>query len=88
VLITPALLVKPKNLILIKITDEALVSFEKANNLNPDFKAIAHWYLALTYLKKEDTQKAKTALTQILKGEEKYEEAQSLLQQIEKIPVK
>ncbi len=65
--------------------DEAINSYQQAHKLNTAYHAIAHWYMALAYLKKEDAAKAKTALLQIAEGEEKYAEAQQLLQQIAKI---
>jgi len=69
----------------LNLLDNSVKSFEQSYKQNPSFKAIAHWYLALTYLKKEEPAKAKDALLQISKSEEKYGEAQKLLKQIEKI---
>jgi len=61
--------------------DNAIKSFKLASS-NSSFRAIANWYIALTYLKKDDNQAAKTALQQINKGEENYKKAQQLLKQI------
>lgn len=59
--------------------DNAILSFQEAQKRNPDYKPLAHWYLALCHLKKEDKTKAKSFLNKIMKGEENYEEAQKLL---------
>jgi len=62
--------------------DNAIVSFGQVAKLNPDYKPLANWYLALSYLKKEDKIQAKSLLDEISEGEEKYAEAQKLLKEL------
>lgn len=62
--------------------DDAIISFQQVQKRNPSYKPLAHWYLALCYLKKEDKVQAKAVLSKISKGEEKYTEAQELLKEL------
>lgn len=77
-----ALLAKGSTEFKLNQLDEAIKSF-KLTAGHSSYKAIAHWYLALTYLKKDDKVAAKESLQQIKKGEENHEEAQKLLKKID-----
>jgi len=65
--------------------NDAIISFKNAFKQNSAYKATANWYIALTYLKKENLIEAKNTLSEISEGEDKYIEAQKLLSQIKKI---
>lgn len=64
--------------------DDAITSFSRVVE-NTSFKAVARWYMALTYLKKGDKEQAKAILIKIEKEAENYEEANKLLKQIDRL---
>lgn len=49
-----------------------------------DFQSLGEWYLALTYVKQEDVERAREVLSTIPQTSEKYAEAQKLLNSIGK----
>jgi len=63
--------------------DAAATTFERVISANkyPYHEPAANWYLALTYLKQNQAEKAKTALQAIKRGEY-YDRAQQLLKKI------
>lgn len=50
---------------------------------NSDFQALGEWYLALTYVKQENSAQAREVLSSIPQGSEKYAEAQELLSKLD-----
>jgi hypothetical protein len=49
-----------------------------------DFRDLGEWYLALTFLKQEDTERAREVLSNIAQDSEKYADAQALLGALKK----
>lgn len=64
--------------------DEAINSFNEVRELtgNPSFKNYANWYLALTYLKKDDKNQAIKLLKQLPEGAASYKQAQDLVKEL------
>jgi len=63
--------------------DKAINTFQQLATQHIDFKDLANWYLALSYLKKGEEQKAKNTLKFISKDDkEYYEKAQQLLKEL------
>jgi len=60
--------------------DEAIKTFKGIKD--PFLAPTANWYLALTYLKQDQAEKAKTALQNIPEGSNHYKDAQKLLNTI------
>jgi len=61
--------------------DQAVASLKPIASGNSGYKTTANWYLALTYLKQDQSEKARTALKEIKAGEY-YDRAQRLLNKI------
>jgi len=59
-------------------TDEAIATFQQVASGNSIHVPAANWYLALAYLKKEQPEKAKSALDNIPEGSSYYTKAQEL----------
>lgn len=57
----------------------AIDSLEKLNRIDKTYQEQVHWYLALSYLKLDDTKSAKKQLMKIEEKHFKYIEAQELL---------
>ncbi len=63
--------------------EEAISIFEKINAGNSALKNYGTWYLALSYLKQKDFEKAKSFLNQVPKSENTlFEKAQNLLKDL------
>ena len=58
-------------------------SFKSIFDVESRFDEQLHWYLALTHLKKGDQSETKDLLNKIQEGSFKFEEAQSLLKQLD-----
>lgn len=64
--------------------DEAVKTFEKIrNSKNVSFRNYANWYLALTYLKKDNKNQAIELLKQLPKNADFYKQAQELIKELE-----
>ena len=64
-------------------TAEAITIFEKINTGNSALKNYGTWYLALSYLKQKDFEKAKTFLNQVPDSEKTlFDQAQKLLKEL------
>lgn len=65
--------------------DEAILSFEevKEKTGNQSFKNYANWYLALTYLKKENKNQATKLLKQLSEDSDYYAQSKVLLKKLE-----
>lgn len=79
-----ALMAKGNCEFLLDKPDEAIETFKQLSNKNIDVhqKAIAQWYLALSYLKQNHLSLAKNELTGIPKSSPYYQKAQSLLKKM------
>lgn len=65
----------------LKKIDAAVATFQKIASGNSEDKYAANWYLALTYLKQGQPEKAKIALGEIKSGKY-YDDAQKLLKKV------
>lgn len=65
--------------------DAAIESFSQVLVIDKGkiYHSTAHWYLALCYLKKDENEKATTALKHITKGQDYFNNAQQLLKRIQ-----
>lgn len=62
--------------------DEAIRTFQQVANAKTVYSNTGHWYLALSYLKNDNVEKAKTSLQQITEQSEYDKQAKKLLQQL------
>jgi len=69
----------------LKKYSEAVKTFKKViqNSNNVSFKNYAKWYLALTYLKKDDKDQAIKLLGQLPESADFYKQAQNLIKELE-----